>query len=231
MNQPLPQLAQDNYLRSRHAFREIARNKFLENPHALPLVSVANEYVATTMFLMSGKDVRSIPHGIYIAKLIVSFVRTHFIAVDLTIHSELVEAATLTRKQIELLARLNELRKVESVEGLLRRTPNLSSLQTQIKSLYGSYSEIAHSSALQPLELLGSVNAQDGSMTAVYPMFTEHAYTSLGHIAFSVLEYFLWADKFFAENFSDYDADWASGWIRRAVRAYETFSPESSTYD
>jgi hypothetical protein len=224
MDQPSPELAQDKYLRSRQAFREATRNKFFQNPQALPLIAAANEYVATTMFMMSGKDVRSIKHGIYIAKLIVSFVRTHFIAIDLTIHGELVEAATLTRKQLELLARLNELQKVESVEGLLKRTPNLSSLQTKIKELYGSFSEIAHSSTLQPLELLGSVDVQDGSMTAVYPTFSEHAYTSLSHIAFCVLEYFLWADKFFTENFKEYDSHWASEWMPRAVQAYEAIT-------
>jgi hypothetical protein len=228
MGQSSPQLAQDKYLRSRQAFREIARDKFFENPRALPLLTVANEYVATTMFMMSGKDVRDIKHGLYIAKLIVSFVRTHFIAIDLTIHGELVESATLTRKQLELLARLNELRNAESVEGLLKRTPNLSSLQTRIKALYGSFSEIAHSSTLQPLELLGSVDAQEGSMTAVYPVFSEHAYTSLSHIAFCVLEYFLWADKFFTENFKEYDTRWASEWMPRAVQAYEAIAATES---
>lgn len=229
MDQPSPQLAQDKYLCSRQVFREIARNKFFENPHALPLIAVVNEYVATTMFIMSGKDVQNIKHGLYIAKLIVSFVRTHFIAIDLTIQGEIVEAATLTRKQFELLARLNELRKVESVENLVKRTPNLSSLQTVLKSLYGSYSEIAHSSSLQPLELLGSVDVQDRSMTAVYPVFSEHAYTSLSHIAFCVLEYFLWADEFFPENFKEYDSSWASEWITRAAQAYEAVAGTGST--
>ncbi|MEN9465478.1 MAG: hypothetical protein RL217_1659 [Pseudomonadota bacterium] len=170
---------------------------------------------------MSGKDICDIKHGHYIAKLIVSFVRTHFIVIDLTIHSELVEAATLTRKQLELLARLNELRKAESVEDILKRTPNMSSLQTKIKALYGSLSEITHSATPQPLELLGSVDVQNGSMTPVYPEFSEHAYTSLSHIALSVLEYFFWADKFFIENFKDYDTLWSSEWILRAAQAYE----------
>ena len=226
MNQPSPQLAQDKYLNSREVFREVARNKFFENPHALPLIAVANEYVATTMFVMSGKDVRNIKHGLYIAKLIVSFVRTHFIAIDLATCGELVEASTLTRKQLELLARLNELRKAESVEKLLKRTPNLSSLQTKIKELYGSFSEIAHSSTLQPLELLGSVDVQDGSMAAVYPVFSENAHVALSHLAFCVLEYFFWGNDFFAENFKDYDTVWASEWLPRAVQAYEAITTQ-----
>lgn len=208
------------YLRSRDIFRATAAKDFLKNPNALRLVEVLNEYVATTMFTMSGKDVRGIKHGIYIAKLIVSFVRTHFIATDLVIQGELVEGATLIRKQFELLARLNELLKVESVDSLLKRTPNLSNLRTQMKSLYGSYSEIAHSSALDPLQLLGSVEVGEGSMTAVYPVFSEHAYISLSHIALCVFEYFLWADEFFAENIPEYDREWAARWAPQVLDAY-----------
>ena len=218
---------QDKYLASRGVFRGIAKQRFFENPHADPLISTLNEYVATTMFAMSGKDVRNIQHGMYIAKLIVSFVRTHFIAIDHTVHGELIESATLIRKQFELLARLNELRRNESVDSLLKRTPNLSSLQTQIKILYGTYSEIAHSSTFQPLELLGSVDVQGGSMTAVYPVFSEHAYTSLSHVALCAFEYFLWADTFFAEHIDGYDKNWASAWAPRAFHAYESVFAES----
>lgn len=219
-NSSLP--AAQNYLNSRNAFRAEAVREFQDNPDALRLVDLLNDYVATTMFLMSGKDVGGIKHGTYIAKLVVSFVRTHFIAIELITHSELVEAATLIRKQFELMARLNELLKEDSLEGLLKRTPNLSNLRTKIKGLYGQYSEIAHSASLDPLQLLGSVGVGNGTMTTVYPTFSGHAHTSLSHAAMCVFEYFLWCEEFFTNNIAGYDRDWAAGWANQVFEAYES---------
>jgi hypothetical protein len=41
--------------------------------------------------------------------LVTSYVRTHFIVTDLILNGDLVEAVTLIRKQLESVARLNEL--------------------------------------------------------------------------------------------------------------------------
>lgn len=213
------------YLHSREHFRVVARSKFFENPSIKPLIGTLNEYVAATTFLMSGKDWRQIPNGPYIADLIVSFVRTHFISIDLTVQCEIIEATILVRKQFELLARLNELQNAGSVESLLKRTPNLSALQTNIKTLYGSYSEIAHSASPGPLELLGSVKSSEGYMTAVYPVFTENSHACLNHIALCVFEYFLWANTFLMCQFGEYEKTWETQWMPRAINAYIAIWP------
>jgi len=217
----LPPISKYHY--SRETFRDATREKTLGMPHVLPLINVTSEYVVRTMFVMSGKNVTHIKGGLYISKLVVSFVRTHFIAIDLALQGELVEAATLVRKQLELLARLNELIKVEDVDSLLKRTPNLSSLRTRVKALYGSYSEIAHSSTTGPLQLLGRTEVDGAVMTNLYPEYSDYALTCLQHIALCVFEYFLWADKFFTENFHDYDATWASDWASHAFKVHDDF--------
>lgn len=41
--------------------------------------------------------------------LVVSFMRTHYVVNELIIYSEIIEASTLMRKQLELIARLKEI--------------------------------------------------------------------------------------------------------------------------
>ena len=156
----------EKYLYSRDAFRVRAREEFFyRRPSIKLLVFAINEYVASSMLALSGQDMRSIPNGLYIVDLVVSFTRTHFVTIDLIVCSELIDGATLLRKQFELLARLNQLQATETVEHLINRTPNLSSLRTQVKTLYGDYSQVAHSSAPQSLQLLGREEYGDGVFT------------------------------------------------------------------
>ena len=199
-----------------------ARKKFFEYDHnAAPLLSAINEYVASTILSLSGQDMKSISHGLYISDLMVSFSRSHFTVVDLIIYSELVEVSTLLRKQMELLARLNELHVSSTVDHLLKRTPNLSILKTHLRELYGTYSEIAHSATPQSLELLGRIVHGEGEVTSVYPNFSENAYIALQNAIMSVFEYYVWTDKFLSENCPSYDSNWAKRWLLDTIEKYK----------
>jgi hypothetical protein len=159
MDDPKKETSSAKYLYSREFFREQARKEFGDrNAHAIPLIRLLNDYVATTMLGASGHDVGAIPNSQYNLDLIVSFTRTHFIVMDLIVCGELIEAATLQRKQFELVARLNEIRETKSIESLIKKTPNLTTLRTRIKKLYGEYSEISHSASPLPLQLLGRIS-------------------------------------------------------------------------
>ena len=73
-----------------------------------------------------------------------SFMRTHFIISDLIMGGDLIEAITLIRKQLESLARLNEIDSAP-LEKLYGRTPNISSvLKAGRGQIYGQLSEVAH---------------------------------------------------------------------------------------
>lgn len=212
----------EKYLYSREILRARAREEFFaKKPSVGPLISAINDYVSSTTLGLSDQDVRPVPHGVYICNLIVSFVRTHFIILDLVTSSELIEAATLIRKQFELLARLNELRASESINHLLKRTPNLSALKTQLKTLYSDYSEIAHSSHPRKLDLLGSIVHCEKERTVLYPIFLENAYVSLQHVVITVFEYHMWAHQFLSENFKCYDVDWGAKWMFDALEKYK----------
>ena len=187
----------------------------------MPVIQLLNDYVATTMLGASGFDVSAIPNFQYNMDLSVSFTRTHFIVMDLIVCGELIEAATLQRKQFELIARLNEIREAESVESRLKKTPNLGTLRTRIRRLYGEYSAISHSASPVPLELLGRISTQEGDWTVVYPIFSENAYVSLNHAAATVFEYYYWAHEFFSRHVNTYDRAWGEGWIIDATEKHQ----------
>ncbi|WP_339136760.1 MAG: hypothetical protein WGN25_02550 [Candidatus Electrothrix sp. GW3-4] len=92
--------------------------------------------------------------------LIVSFIRTQLIISEHILNSELIEVTVLERKQIELVARLSEIdKKTSNKEGIQRlkgKTPNIGNgnVSDNLKSMYGMFSEIAHSSKTEPFALL-----------------------------------------------------------------------------
>jgi dsDNA-specific endonuclease/ATPase MutS2 len=105
---------------------------------------------------------REIDNGLYLADLMVSFCRSHFIASDLILGGELVEAAVIVRKQMELLARLNELSAGLDIDKLVRRTPNIKHLKTSLNRLYSEYSEISHSASPKVMQILGRKELEEG---------------------------------------------------------------------
>ncbi len=85
-----------------------------------------------------------------------SFIKTHLLLNDLILDGNLIESFVLLRKQLESLARLEELNKfyVRDLEG---RTPNIrSAIEGQAGRIYGALSEIAHFSCFKVNGLLNS---------------------------------------------------------------------------
>lgn len=136
--------------------------------------------------------------------LLASFVRSTVISAELIIKSELVEAVTILRKQVELLARLYELEK-EEFESLSGKTPNLGVLKTKIKRLYSAFSEGAHSATYGSMSLLGFYENRERRAHIFYPEFTENTEIVFDNWIFVFLEFTLWALDFKAEYLEDYD--------------------------
>ncbi|WP_281716502.1 hypothetical protein [Alteromonas sp. CyTr2] len=196
----------EKYIYSRDHFRKVAQHEFLKfNKDANLLVASINELVASLTLSISGKSFREIENGLYLADLMASFCRSHFIASDLLLGGELVEGAVIVRKQIELLARLNEITNGIDVDRLIRRTPNIKHLKSGLNRLYSDYSEISHSASPKAMELLGRKEYEQGTFTPLYPEFQENSYVSMQHLVMCALEYYVWAVNFFKDNFEAYD--------------------------
>jgi len=196
----------EKYIYSRNHFRKLAQHKFLKfNKDANLLVSSINELVASLTLFISGKSFREIENGLYLADLMASFCRSHFIASDLLLGGELVEGAIIVRKQIELLARLNEITNGLNIERLIKRTPNIKHLKLGLNKLYSDYSEISHSASPKVMELLGRKEYEQGTFTPLYPEFQENSYISMQHLVMCAFEYYVWAVNFLKDNFEEYD--------------------------
>jgi len=196
----------EKYIYSRDTYRKKHEHDFLSyDGETNNLVIHINELVASLTLFFSGKNLRKIENGLYYGDLVVSYCRSHFIISDLLVGGELVEAGTLIRKQMELLSRLNELSKGVEVEKLIKKTPNLKNLKSEIRRFYSDYSEIAHSASPEIMQLLGSKDIDDKTYTVLYPEFQENSFVVLQHHAGCSFEFYIWCVNFLTDNFQEYD--------------------------
>ena len=142
----------------------------------------------------------------YQLSLIASFLRTHFLINDLILNGDLIEAFTLTRKQLETLTRLHEIDE-KPILKLLKKTPNVINIFGEAgKKLYPTLSEIAHFATPRVGELLTVFSHKDGrSGPSLVPAYNEdalgcydrHAYVSI-YFSFWFIEFL---KKIYGENY------------------------------
>lgn len=110
-------------------------------PQFSQLLDDVDDFVAHLALGLSGQRIEALGSQGYINFLIVSFVRTHMTATDLARTGDLIDSAILVRKQMETLARLSELTSPTEASTAIRRTPNIGKLRSNLKQLYGAYSD------------------------------------------------------------------------------------------
>jgi hypothetical protein len=116
--------------------------------------------------------------------LIVSFSRTHLVIEELLKFGELVEVVTLVRKQVELLARMAEIQSGTAQQELLKKTPNVRYLVTPLAKVYGQHSGIAHSASSIAMEILGTLENEEGERWGTFnPMFSRHTAIAFEHFS------------------------------------------------
>src|SRR5699024_2970562 len=102
-------------------------------------------------------------------------IKTHLLLNDIILDGNLIESFVLLRKQLESLARLEELN-AHSVEDLERKTPNIkSALQGNARRMYGELSKIAHFSCFQVNCLLSVVPKSNHAEVDVFSRYTENS--------------------------------------------------------
>lgn len=152
-------------------YAEEARHLLLENcPIWEGLVQSMDQFISLILSTLKTLSVSDIEQKYHLT-LIVSFIRSHFVIIDLIESSNLIEAATLIRKQAELLARFNEIGD-KDITKLFGVTPNIKA--AKIGPTYGSLSEIAHSSKIETMSLLGIEDDGEQTCFSVYPVFNQH---------------------------------------------------------
>ncbi len=219
----------EKYLYSRDHRRKAAKYEFLKfNEESNLFIASINELVSSLTLFLSGKSLRKIENGLYIGDLVVSFCRSHFIACDLILGGELVEAAIVIRKQLELLSRVNELSVGLDADNLTRKTPNIRYLKTNLKKIYSEYSEIAHSASPEIMHLLGRKEHESRIFTNLYPEFQKNAYVSMQHLTMTAFEFHVWCVNFNKDNFSEYDSTHDSLLLDNAINQYKKIFSDSN---
>lgn len=158
--------------------RRIAREKFrAKETETENTIRISIDGLITSLIKETENKIEVVDEKIsFKLTLISSYVRTHFIINDFLLNGDLVEASILMRKQLEAVARLNELDS-KSLTKLLGKTPNVKNiLKCESGKIYGLLSEIAHSSSHRIGELLSVV--EDGEKVGVsnLPKYSEHAH-------------------------------------------------------
>ena len=158
------------------------------------------------------KAILSIENECHIDKykqaLLASFIRTSFVSIELIINSELIEAITLLRKQIELIARLRELDQFEHEELKKKnKPPNVKYLKTHLKKLYSPYSDGAHSTTYASHSLLGFYEDTEKKRHIMCPEFTKNTEVIFDNWLWVFFEFTLWVLEYKVEHAEGYSQE------------------------
>ena len=96
--------------------------------------------------------------------LIISYIRTHFVIDELIRCCENIEAATLIRKQLEVLARYKETENLPKLKKAIeeKKVPQMKNVENA-GGMYGRLSEIAHSAKPETYTLFSYEKLENGN--------------------------------------------------------------------
>jgi len=149
--------------------------------------------------------------------LAVSFMRTHICACEHIFHSENIEATTLLRKQLELIARMHEV-EVKDLAKIYDKVPNIS-FARPLNVLYGQMSKVAHNADMGSLDMLGYLmDDEKHKRFCLYPIYNENTIYSfgvaIGQFLMFVVETILLQKAIFEEYNVQEDGDMVTEFLR-----------------
>lgn len=137
--------------------------------------------------------------------IVTSFIRTHFLICDFILNGDLVEAIVLIRKQLESLARLQELDSTPW-QNLIGKVPNIKNiLRGTSGRIYGNLSEVAHFSTPRVAKLLHVI--EDGELLgpSLFPQYSKESGACFDMNCFVAIYYIAWLVEKLPSWYPDYD--------------------------
>ena len=140
----------------------------------------------------------------YQLSLSASYIRSHYIITDLLLNGDLLEALVLMRKQLETLARISEVSKID-LSKLEGKVPNVKNvLPLGAGRVYGDLSEVAHFSRPEVGELLDVHKSGELVGPTLLPAFSErsrgcmdlNSYLSINFVAWLTQQVAVWYPKY-----------------------------------
>lgn len=147
--------------------------------------------------------------------LIVSFIRTHMMIDELLHYCENIEAATLVRKQLELLARYKETENMDELKIAIKmkKVPQISKIENG-GVMYGMLSEIAHSAKSETYTLLGYEKQEDDSVGInLFGVYDENIKVTFGIHTDIFCRFFIEMLQFQKEHIENYSEDSDMDWM------------------
>lgn len=147
--------------------------------------------------------------------LIVSFIRTHMVIDELLHCCENIEAATLVRKQLELLARYKETENMIELQRSIKnkKVPQMNKVENG-GMIYGMLSEIAHSAKPETYTLLGYEKQEDGSVgISLFGTYDDNIKVTFGIHIDIFCRFFIEMMQFQEEHIEGYSEDSDMEWM------------------
>ena len=147
-----------------------------------------------SIFLKTNKPIEGIsPEGEYQILIGASFIRTHALLNDLILDGHIIESHCLLRKQLEQLARLQEL-ETKSVSQLCGKTPNIkNAIGGMVGAIYGAQSKIAHfADPAVGYALLETHDFDDHSRVSALPSYSENSVLCMNTRLFLGIQFAAW---------------------------------------
>jgi len=190
-------------LEARESAKKNFRDEESTNDNSLRLL--IDGMLARTALFMTKKVEGANEKISYQIGISASFVRTHFVIMDLILDGSYVEADILIRKQVESLARMIELDKF-SVSNLKEKTPNIGHLRKWgLGRMYGLLNKTVHFSVPEISELLGMHQEGDRVGFSIVPMYSEQAHSCFARSVATAIPFFQWTMEKCGEWYDGFD--------------------------
>lgn len=147
-----------------------------------------------SIFLKTNKPIKGItPEGEYQILIGASFIRTHALLNDLILDGHVIDSHCLLRKQLEQLARLQEL-ETKSVSQLCGKTPNIkNAIGGLCGAIYGAQSKIAHfADPAVGYSLLETHHFDDHSRVSALPSYSDNSVFCMNTRLFLAIQFAGW---------------------------------------
>lgn len=183
-------------------------------PYGMPLMDAMKNYLYNVFERLRNISVIG-EKGQHRLPLIVSFIRTHMVIDELLHCCENIEAATLLRKQLELLARYKETENMVELQHSIKnkKVPQMSKVKNG-GQMYGMLSEIAHSAKPDTYTLLGYQKQEDGSVgISLFGTYDDNVKVTFGIHIDIFCRFFIEMMQFQKEHIEDYSEDSDMEWM------------------
>jgi hypothetical protein len=147
----------------------------------------------SSIFLKTDEAIIGItPEGEYQLLIGVSFIRTHLFLNNVILDGHIVDSHCLLRKQLEQLARLQELES-QTVGELKKKTPNIKNAGAVFGRIYGAQSEVAHFSHPEVgYSLLTTLSCSGHSRVTALPSFSLNSVYAMNSRLFHGIQFAAW---------------------------------------